>query len=748
MSISSRPLSSTSSQTLLAFCDIDSVLLDADSSAFAFYNWNIPGQANFSSDSAIFAKTNGQYTVDVFDTNGCRLGSDTVFLQFNNSPVVSLGNDTAACDSLILTAGTFANTLYIWNGDTTLSAAITADTSGQYILLAYDTLTTCSASDTINVIIGTTPVVMLGPDTTLCADSLILDAGAFTNASYLWSTGDTTQTISVIVSDTYSVIVTDTLATCEGKDTVVVNIFDASIAITGDTMPCFGDTTILTAEAGFTNYLWNTGQTTQSISVATPGVYSVSALSPAGCVVRNSTTVLSKNLPAVCINTVPDVGYGTYRVSTLAGTGTAGFSTARGLNAQFNQPWGLMVGDNNDLFVGDRGNHVIRRILLSDTSTAVFAGQPGVQGTTDSLNRLNVTLRLPFDMIQDNVGRIYVTEGANNSIRVIDTNDVMYTIAGSLDPFQTIENREGQGRSARFNDPWGLAIDYVGNLYTADFDNHNIKKIDTSGFVSVFAGDSAATPNPATIDGIGYNARLNWPVNLSFDLQQNLYVGEQGSHVIRRITLDRAVQIYAGSISGYADGPISSALFSSPYAVAIDKTGAMHVTDRGNSIIRKISADSLVTTVAGKPGQAGFTNGLDTNARFSAALSDIVLDEKTGIFYVADFGNHVIRTIEIEKTASICQGDSLFVSAGCSDADSYQWTKDGVFFSSDSAINIADSALYVIQITKNGCTNTDSIRVNFSPKPNVSLTADSLAFCSGDSTTLTSIRSHNLCLEQ
>jgi sugar lactone lactonase YvrE len=370
-------------------------------------------------------------------------------------------------------------------------------------------------------------------------------------------------------------------------------------------------------------------------------------------------------------------------VSTLAGgRGGAGSSDGAGSAAQFKMPFAVALDGSGNAYVADAGNDTIRKIAPGGYVTTL-AGNPGVSGFANGTGAPAQSLfDDPRGVAADAEGNVYVADTGNDVIRKITQGGTVTTLAGTPG---VMGSADGGGPSARFNSPRGVAVDGNGNIYVADYGNDTIRMITSGGIVSTLAG----TPGvPGASDGIGAAALFFSPSGIAVDRSGNLYVGDSGNEVVRKIAPGGAVSTLAGTARdgdeqyiGYADGTGAAALFEYAYAVAVDAGGNVYVAD--SSLIRRITPGGVVTTLAGQPTFAGgCANGTGSGAQFSMA-SGIAVDQN-GNVYVADTGNNAIRygfpnlgfTIQ-PHSETLNQGSTVVFTAAASDATGYQWELNG-----------------------------------------------------------------------
>jgi len=334
-------------------------------------------------------------------------------------------------------------------------------------------------------------------------------------------------------------------------------------------------------------------------------------------------------------------------VTTLAGLAyQSGSADGTGSAARFFEPHSITVDSAGIVYVADFFNSTIRKITQEGVVTTV-AGRAGVVGSANGTNGA-ARFYFPQGVAVDSAGNLFVSDTDNATIRKVTpvgTNWVVTTLAGLAGNFG---GADGTGSAARFVSPKGGAVDSAGNFYLADNDNHTIRKVSpvgTNWAVTTLAG---LARNPGSADAAGSAARFYAPFDVAVDHTSNLYVADGFNNMIRKVTpveTNWMVTTLAGlgGNHGTADGPASIALFKRPSSVAVDSTGSVYVADQANSTVRKVSADGVVTTLAGLGGSHGSANGTGPAARFSGP-SGVALDD-AGNVYVTDAGNSTIRKV-------------------------------------------------------------------------------------------------------
>ncbi|MEO6995369.1 MAG: MBG domain-containing protein [Lacunisphaera sp.] len=330
-----------------------------------------------------------------------------------------------------------------------------------------------------------------------------------------------------------------------------------------------------------------------------------------------------------------------------------------------------------------------------------LAGHPASGDVDGSGNAAR--FRGPYGVAVDGAENVYVADSRNHTIRKIDSNGVVTTFAGSAN---APGSADGIGTQARFNQPDGVAVDAAGNVYVADTANSTIRKITATGVVTTLAG---AAGNFGSTDGTGRAALFSGPYGVAVDGSGNVYVADTGNHVIREITAAGVVTTIAGTAGNYgaADGTGSAAQFDNPMGIAVDGSNNIYVADVSNSTIRKIAPGGVVTTLAGKAGVVGAADGTGSAAQFRYAPGVSV--DGSGNVYVADWNNFTIRKITPAGVVTTLAGLAGYGGAtdGTGGAARFNYPPGVAVSSTTGNVYVADYYNYTIRkITSGGVVTT------------------------------------------
>ncbi len=321
-------------------------------------------------------------------------------------------------------------------------------------------------------------------------------------------------------------------------------------------------------------------------------------------------------------------------VGTYAGDGSPGLLNGPVDVARFHAPYGIAIDDSTGvMYVADAQNHCIRRVQNGVVTTLAGSGSQGDQDGQGANARFYVPTGVYFFG-----GHVYVTDNGNHKVKRIDQQGNVVTIAGTGAPGAT----NGPASIAKFYNPVEVAVRHDGAVFVSDYGNHTIRLIE-SGVVSTFAGNPGIAGDQL---GTGMNARFNRPTGIAFDTLDNLYVADQMNHKVKVISSAGVVTLLAGNGNqASVDGLGSSASFTRPTYMAWDPTGGLMVAEWMGNLIRRITLQGAVTTVAGT-GQNGYYDGPVLSAMFNAPYG-IAVDER-GNAYIGDKENHVVRYLAKE----------------------------------------------------------------------------------------------------
>jgi uncharacterized protein (TIGR03437 family) len=309
-------------------------------------------------------------------------------------------------------------------------------------------------------------------------------------------------------------------------------------------------------------------------------------------------------------------------ITTLAGTGTCGFSGDGGsaTKAQLNWPTAVTVDGSGNVYIGDFSNQRIRKVsaggiisTVAGTGVAGFSGDGGP--ATDARLRLDCDNTVCGGIAVDSRGNLFIADTGNNRIRRISPDGTIATVAGT--GVMGFAGDGGPAVNAQISIPRGLAVDAGDNLYIAE--DGGIRKVAPDGTITTIAGGPLPYPvrGPSGDDGPATKARLGWPVGVAADRAGNLFIADPGfnfetgdagddpavDHRIRRISPDGTISTVAGNgshdFTGDGGAAVTAAL-NGPMGVAVAADGNVYIADSLNRevrVLRPVNSPLLISSV-------------------------------------------------------------------------------------------------------------------------------------------------------
>jgi len=277
--------------------------------------------------------------------------------------------------------------------------------------------------------------------------------------------------------------------------------------------------------------------------------------------------------------------------TTSCGDGQAATS------AELNFPQGVVRDSLGNLFIADTSNNRIREVAASTgiISTVAGTGTAGFSGDGGAASA--ATLNLPQALALDSSGNLYIADTGNNVIRkitasagVISANDSISTVAGNGTRCTTAPSC-GDGSaatSALLNTPADVKVDSSGNIYIADQSNFVVREVSSAGVITTVAGNYSTGYSGDS--GAATSAQLNSPQAVAVDSSGNLYIADTGNNVIRRVSGGTINTVVGNGMQGYTGdgGSPTGAELNYPDGLTFDTGGVLYIDDAGNRVIRTV----------------------------------------------------------------------------------------------------------------------------------------------------------------
>jgi hypothetical protein len=342
-------------------------------------------------------------------------------------------------------------------------------------------------------------------------------------------------------------------------------------------------------------------------------------------------------------------------ISTVAGNHTAGYTGdgAAATSGELHTPSRVAVDSAGNIYIADSANNTVRKVTASTGFISTLAGTGTAGFSGDGGTATSAKLSDPNGVSVDGAGNVYIADYSNNRVRKITVSTgIIATVAGN--GTQGYSGDGGQATSAELYTPGGATPDGAGNLYISDAQNNRVRKVSlATGVITTVAG--TGTGGYSGDGGLATSAKLSAPVSVAFDSAGNFYIADYENNVVRKVTIATGfITTVAGTgTGGYSGdgGPATSAKLFLPCGIALDSAGNLYIADSTNNRIRKVdSGTGYISTVAGT-GTAGYTgnSGAATGAKLSVP-NDVAL-AGAGSLSIADSSNNVIRKVDISQSA-------------------------------------------------------------------------------------------------
>lgn len=322
-------------------------------------------------------------------------------------------------------------------------------------------------------------------------------------------------------------------------------------------------------------------------------------------------------------------------------------------------PLGALLGVTVDLrgnqYIADNENHTVMKVSRDGILTVVAGnGLPGFTG--DGGPATSASLSGPSGVAVDPSGVLYIAEIGNRRVRRVGIDGIITTIAGNGEASSSGDGGPAT-RASLGGRPFALALDAGGNLYIGDPDAHRIRRVTPTGLITTVAG--TGQPGFSGDGSAAVFAELSSPIGVGVDANGNLYIADGGNFRVRKVTANGIITTIAGGGLSSREGVPATSAAMVPFGLTVDPAGNVYIADIQNFRIRRVGTDGLIRTVAGN-GQQGFSGdggiavAASINFPVAAALDD------SGVLYFADRATFRLRRVSTTGLITTVAGNGQY----------------------------------------------------------------------------------------
>ena len=707
-----------------------------------------------SSQRTITVSQPGTYVTTVTTVYGCSASDSVVVVPFS---APSITGNNSFCSGGYTTLTATGGDSYQWSTGAT-TASINVNTAGNYSVTA-STSNGCSGSASVNVVQNQPVNVTITGNSVICND-IGTTLTATSGTGYQWSSGETTQSINVNNPGSYSVTVTNANG-CSGSSFQTVTMME-SVVITGNTNICEGETAILSV-SGAGTYTWSNGAHTSTITVGTPGNYTVTASLPNGCSSTASAevTVATAPTPTILGNTTLCQGQST----TLTANGGVSYSWSNG-------------STGNSISVSQIGVYTVTATNVEGCSNTA-----NVTVTVNPLPNVNISGNNSFCQ-GDNVSLTatgassYAWNNSSSYASITVNNAGTYTVTGtdangcsstatktvSVNPIYNIPLTHSmcEGESYNF---------YGQNITAAGTYTHTLQTVNGCDSVLTLVvtlkalPPTAITGNTTICEGETATFTANGGVSYSWSngsTNNSISVSQSGVYTVTATNAEgcSATANVTVTVNPLPNVNISgNSSFCQGDNVSLTATGASSYAWNNSSSNASITVNNAGTyTVTGTDANGCSSTAskiVTVNPTYIIPLTHSICQGESYNFYgqnitAAGTYTHTLQTVNgcdsvltlvvtlealpptaITGNTTICEGETAMLTAN--GGISYSWSNGGT----GNSISVSQSGIYTVTATNaEGCSATADVTVTVNPLPNVNISGNT-TLCAGNSTTLT-----------